>query len=127
MSRNVVVVDDSLLILRQLGNFLEREAGLRVVAKGQDGDEAVSLYRKHQPDLLTLDVSMPSKSGPEAIREILAEFPDANILVVSAMKGSRIMECLDLGAKGFVEKPLTLWDPGFVSDIKETIAEALES
>ena len=123
MAKSVVIVDDSSFLSKQIAEFFAKELGFQVLAVGKDGNEAVELYRKHQPDMLTMDLTMPNKDGKTAIFEILAEFPEARILVISAVKGNIVMECLHRGAKGYVEKPLKFSDPLFVEDFKASIDE----
>lgn len=125
MPRKVIIVDDSAFLTRQVKDFLEAHMGLEVVAIGKDGDEAVALYRDHRPDLITMDLTMPNKDGRTAIAEILAMFPFAKILVISAVKGNTMLECIKLGARGYVEKPLKFHDPVFVDDFRKSVEEAL--
>jgi two-component system chemotaxis response regulator CheY len=124
MPKSVLIVDDSSFLSKQISEFFSTQLGFEVVAIGKDGIEAVELYRKHVPDLLTIDLTMPNKDGKTAIDEILAEFPDARILVISAVKGNTVLECLNRGAKGYVEKPLKFADPFFVEDFKQSVDEA---
>ena len=95
----------------------------QVVATGKDGNDAVELYKNHQPDLITLDITMPNKNGEEAMEEILAINPKANILMISAVRGDAILDCMHKGAKGYIEKPLKFNDAEFVEDFKETVRE----
>ena len=122
----VAIVDDALLIRIQMKKFFEDIMNFEVVGQGADGFDAIRMYRDKKPDLMTLDLTMPNKSGVEAIREIMQENPDARILVVSAIKeASMITEALHLGAKGFVNKPLQFSSEEFVESFKEDIADAL--
>ena len=123
MLKSVVVVDDSKFLIKQIVDFFEKQLGFTVMATGSDGNEAVELYKKHKPDLITLDITMPNKDGMDAMKEIIKEFTDANILMVSAVRGSAMLECMSAGAKGYVEKPLKFADTEFVNDFKETINE----
>ena len=125
MSKTVVIIDDSSFLINQVAAFFNNELQFNVVATGKDGNDAVRLYREHKPDLITLDLTMPNKSGIEAIDEILNEFPEANILVISAVRGDTILQCMSKGAKGYIEKPLKFKDPDFIADFKETIKEAV--
>ncbi|NLE02006.1 MAG: response regulator [Fibrobacter sp.] len=125
MSKSVVIVDDSKFLIKQIAEFLSKQLGLEVVATGNDGNDAIELYKKHKPDLITLDITMPNKDGFEAMKEILREYPDANILMISAVRGSAMLECMNAGAKGYVEKPLKFSDADFVEDFKETVNEIL--
>lgn len=121
MSKTVVVIDDSMFLQKQVVDFFEKQLGLQVLGTGNDGNEAVELYKKYKPDLITLDITMPNKGGIDAIGEIVAEFPDANILMISAVRGNAMLECMSAGAKGYIEKPLMLANSEFVNDFKETI------
>ncbi len=123
MSKTVVIVDDSKFLIKKIVAFFENEMTYQVVAQGYDGNDAVALYREHQPDLIALDITMPNKDGQQAMEEILAEFPDANILIISAVRGDTVLECMDTGAKGYIEKPLRFNDPEFILDFKETLDE----
>jgi len=123
MSKTVVIVDDSKFLIKKIVAFFENEMKYQVVAQGYDGNDAVALYREHQPDLISLDITMPNKDGQQAMEEIIGEFPDANILIISAVRGDTVLECLDLGAKGYIEKPLRFNDPEFIQDFKETLDE----
>lgn len=123
MSNTVIVIDDSIFLIKQIVDFFEKQLNFQVVATGNDGNDAVELYKKYKPDLITLDITMPNKDGIEALREILSTNPDANVLMISAVRGSAMLECMDEGAKGYVEKPLKFNDSEFVKDFKESIKD----
>ncbi len=123
MGRSVVVVDDSRFLVKQISDFFEKELGFTVSAMGYDGNDAVTLYLKYRPDLITIDITMPNKTGLDAMKEIISEFPQAKVLIISAVRGESMLECMNHGAKGYIEKPLKFNDPEFVSDFKETINE----
>ena len=127
MSRTVVVVDDSKFLMKQIADFFERQLGFSVVATGSDGNDAISLYKKFKPDLITLDISMPNKSGADAMKEILKDFPEARVLMISAVRGNAMLQCMCDGAKGYIEKPLKLNDPEFANDFRETVREIFTS
>jgi two-component system, chemotaxis family, chemotaxis protein CheY len=123
MSKTVVIVDDSKFLIKKIVAFFENEMKYQVVAQGYDGNDAVALYRKYQPDLIALDITMPNKDGQQAMEEIFADFPKANILIISAVRGDTVLECMDSGAKGYIEKPLRFADPEFIQDFKDTLDE----
>jgi two-component system, chemotaxis family, chemotaxis protein CheY len=127
MSKTVVVIDDSKYILKQIINFFEKELSFEVLASGYDGNDAVELYQKYKPDLITLDITMPNKDGEQAMKEILEEFPNANILMISAVRGEAMLECMNNGAKGYIEKPLKFANAEFITDFKETVNEIFNS
>jgi two-component system chemotaxis response regulator CheY len=126
MSKRIVIVDDSLFLVKQLSDFMEEVMGYTVVGSGSDGNQAVALYREHKPDLITLDITMPNKDGMEALDEILAEFPDANIMMISAIRGQEMTKCIKTGAKAYMEKPLLFNDDQFVRDFKASLAEVFD-
>lgn len=78
---------------------------ITVAATGSDGTEAVDLYRVYQPDVLLMDIRMKEKSGLDASAEILKEFPDARILLLTTFSDDEyIVKALKLGAKGYLLK-----------------------
>lgn len=123
MAKRVIIVDDSATLARQLKAFLEDQMGYEVVATGADGLQALELYREHRPDLITLDITMPRKDGQAALEEILAEFPDANVMMISAIRGPEMAKCLMAGAKAYMEKPLLFSDARYVADFKASLDE----
>jgi two-component system, chemotaxis family, chemotaxis protein CheY len=127
MSKRIVIIDDSIFLIKQLTEFMELSMGYKVVADGSDGNQAVALYRQHKPDLITLDITMPNKDGVEALTEIIEEFPDANIMMISAIRGQEMTKCIKIGAKAYMEKPLLFNDEQFVRDFKASLAEVFDS
>ncbi len=121
--KTAVIVDDSKFLIKQIVDFFNKQLGFDVVATGNDGNDAVELYRIHRPDLITLDITMPNRDGMEALKDILNEFPDANVVMISAVRGNAMLECMSFGAKGYIEKPLKFSDSAFVQDFKETISD----
>ncbi len=85
--------------------ILEASKKVTVLATGTDGEDAVSLYRNHHPDILLTDIQMKKKSGLEATEEILSEFPNAKILLLTTFSDDEyIVKALKLGAKGYLLK-----------------------
>ncbi|MDB5105438.1 MAG: chemotaxis protein CheY [Fibrobacteres bacterium] len=113
MKRKVIIIDDSKFLQNILQEFFQDRMGYEVVAVGTNGVDAVQLYRQHLPDLMTLDITMPVKDGVAALEELMPEFPEAKVLLVSAVSGDSILECLRLGARGYIEKPLRFEDEEF--------------
>ncbi len=102
----ILVVDDSAVMRRNLVFSLTR-AGHEVVAEGSDGGQAYQLYKKHSPDLVTMDITMPEVNGIEAVRLIIKDFPDAKIVMVSALDQKQmVLEALKCGAKHYIIKPI---------------------
>ena len=127
MDKTVVIVDDSKFQTMQLGRFFGEVMGFKVLATGENGEEAVELYRTHQPDLITMDLTMPKLDGRGALSQIIQEFPAARVLVISAVKGPLLLDCLAIGAKSYIEKPLRFDKDDFTRDFKATVVEILSS
>lgn len=121
MPKTVVIVDDSQFIIDTLARFLTGTMEFTVVGTGKCGEDAISLYRTHRPDLLTVDICMPGKSGGDVVREVLQEFPDAKILVVSAVRGAPLYACVEAGAVDCVSKPLPFHNPAFSMEFQEIV------
>jgi two-component system chemotaxis response regulator CheY len=105
MLRTVLICDDAVFMRTMLSDILSN-AGFSVVGQAQTGSEAVAKYKELQPDLVTMDIVMPDMGGIEAVRAIISEFPDAKILMCSAMgQQSLVVEAIQAGARDFVVKP----------------------
>jgi two-component system chemotaxis response regulator CheY len=105
MARRVLICDDALFMRTMLAEILE-QAGYEVSGQAASGTDAVRLYRELQPDLVTMDIIMPGMGGIDAVREILRENPDANIVMCSAMgQQNLVIEAIQAGARDFVVKP----------------------
>lgn len=103
--RTVLICDDAVFMRTMLSDILSN-AGFSVVGQAQTGAEAVDKYKELQPDLVTMDIVMPDMGGIEAVRKIVAEYPDAKILMCSAMgQQSLVVEAIQAGARDFVVKP----------------------
>ncbi|MFK7824850.1 MAG: response regulator [Oligoflexales bacterium] len=126
--KTVAVVDDALLIRLQLKKFFEETMKFTVVAEGSNGSDAVNIFEKHKPDLMTLDLTMPNMGGLQALEEIFALTEDARILVITAIKQTdQLNKAISLGAKSYVLKPLQFNNPTFVENFKEEIGECLQA
>ena len=101
----LMVVDDSKVMRNKIERAV-REHNVDVIAEAGNGREAVELFRKHQPDLVTLDITMPELDGLEVLDILLSERPDARVLVISALADkATAIEALIRGALGFLCKP----------------------
>ena len=105
MANRVLIADDAAFMREMLRDILT-DGGYEVVGEAADGNEAVSAFAKHNPDLVTLDIVMPRKSGLEALREIIANHPGACVVMCSALgQEALVMEALEAGARDFIVKP----------------------
>ncbi len=105
MAKRVLIVDDAAFMREMLRDILDG-AGYEIVGEAVDGDQAVSLFRESSPDLVTLDIVMPRKSGLEALREIRAVDSAACVVMCSALgQEALVMQALEAGAADFIVKP----------------------
>ncbi len=105
---NVLIVDDSMIIRRNISKMLT-QMGLSVVAEAKTGLEAIELYKKHNPDFVTMDITMPEMTGVEALKEIKKDFKDAIIIMVTSHgQEELVMDSITSGAKGYILKPITI-------------------
>ncbi len=104
----VLVVDDHFVVRFGLVSLVNTEPDLTVVGEADDGDQAIALFEKLQPDLVLMDLRMPGKSGPEATAQIRRMSERARILMLSAFDGDEeIHTALEAGAHGYVLKSAT--------------------
>jgi two-component system chemotaxis response regulator CheB len=119
-----LVTEDSVVARALLVSIVNRDPGLEVVGEARDGEEAVALTAKLQPDVITMDVHMPKLDGLEATRRIMAETATP-IVVISAIdpKDVRIsFEALDSGALAVLAKPTGPTAPDFASRAAEIVS-----
>lgn len=101
----LLIVDDTLL-MRQRIRDIANDNDLEVVGEAENGIQAVELYRMLQPDVVLMDITMPLKSGIDATADIISEFPNAVIIMLSALEQQKIIiQALENGAKDFLVKP----------------------
>ncbi len=101
----VLIVDDHSLVTEGLANIINYDPEMTVVAQAEDGQQAIDLYREHQPDITLMDLRMPGMGGVEAITVICAEFKSARIIVLTTYDGDEdIYRGLQAGAQGYLLK-----------------------
>ena len=101
----VLIVDDA-KFMRTLVKDALVPAGYEIVGEAENGNEAVELYNKLKPDLVTMDITMREKDGIEAAGEILGLDATARIIMVTALgQESLLTKAIKLGVKDFVVKP----------------------
>jgi len=102
---SLVLVDDHRLLIDGLRPLLEKQSDMRVVAVASDGLEAVESCRTHLPNIVLLDISMPSLNGIDAARQILRDAPKSKIIMLSMHADTRyVQESLRAGASGYILK-----------------------
>ena len=103
----VLVVDDSALMRRMISDYISDVPDMEVVATASDGDKAISLCQKHNPDVVTLDVQMPRMDGLATLDILLKQCP-VPVIMVSALTqaGADVtLDALERGALDYVAKP----------------------
>jgi two-component system, chemotaxis family, chemotaxis protein CheY len=105
MGLRILIADDA-LFMRNMLKEIFANAGFQVVGEAANGIEAVERYHELRPDLVTMDIVMPLRSGIEALQQITREDPDARIIMCSALgQEALIIEAVQAGAKDFIVKP----------------------
>ena len=101
----ILIVDDAAFMRMMIKDILQKN-GYEVVGEAANGLEAVELYKAHQPDLVTMDITMPEMDGIEAVKQIKGINPAAKVIMCSAMgQQSMVMDAIKAGANDFIVKP----------------------
>jgi len=104
----VLVADDHYVVRMGVIGIINNESDMEVVAEATNGQQAIELYNKHQPDLILLDSRMPLKSGIQAANEIRQQHAAARILMLTAFDGDEdIHKAIAAGAQGYILKSST--------------------
>lgn len=105
MSQNILIVDDAAFMRMMIKDILEKN-GYNVVGEAENGNVAVEKYKELNPDLVTMDITMPEKDGITALKEIKEYDPDAKVIMCSAMgQQAMVIDAIQAGAKDFIVKP----------------------
>src|SRR6266540_350483 len=101
----VLLVDDHTVVRQGLRVLLEAEPDITIVAEADTGRQAVQLARKHLPDVVVMDIAMPTLNGLEATRQIIKEVPTARVLALSSYSDDEYVQQLtEAGAAGYLLK-----------------------
>jgi two-component system chemotaxis response regulator CheY len=115
----LLIVDDSLIVR----NAIQRLAATHDVTEiyqASDGQEAVELFLRHQPELVTMDLTMPRVDGLGCLAKLNEMNASASILVISALNShATAMQAISLGACGFIVKPFT------ASELNEALSDLM--
>ena len=103
----MMIVDDSNIIRRRIERS-QQNARLQVVGSASNGREAVELFQKTDPDVVTMDLTMPEMDGVQCVEQLVSLKPEILILVVSALADkATAVEAIEKGANGFLCKPFS--------------------
>ncbi len=118
----ILLCDDSPFILTIFESRLKNK-GLQVVGKASTGDECIKMYQGLQPDVVLLDITMPQKSGTVILKELIQIDPQANVIIVSAVRDESVInDCLKSGAKAYIPKSTLSLEEEFSSKVLEAIS-----
>lgn len=99
-----LIVDDAAVMRIRLRDILENR--YKVVAEASNGKEALDMYESYKPDFVTLDITMPQLNGLEALELLVKTYPDAKVVIVSAVgQKQMVFQAIANGARDFIIKP----------------------
>jgi two-component system chemotaxis response regulator CheY len=105
MSAKILIVDDAAFMRMMIKNILVKE-GYEVVGEAENGAQAVEKYKELNPDLVTMDITMPEMDGISAVKEIMKLNSAAKVVMCSAMgQQAMVIDAIQAGAKDFIVKP----------------------
>ncbi|RDU37588.1 DNA-binding response regulator [Neobacillus piezotolerans] len=107
MKTKIVIIDDHQLFREGVKRILEFEKSFQVVAEGDDGTAALDLIREHDPDVVIMDINMPTMNGVEATGRVMERYPEAKIIILSIHDDENyVMHALQTGARGYLLKEM---------------------
>jgi two-component system, chemotaxis family, chemotaxis protein CheY len=119
MAKRIVIADDASFMRMMLKNILVG-GGYEVVGEAANGREAIEKYRELKPDMLISDMVMPEMGGIDVLKNLIGEFPSANILICSAIgQQALVIEAIQAGAKDYIVKPFEQ------SNVIETVSKII--
>lgn len=105
MANRILVVDDAAFMRMMIKDILEKN-GFEVVGEAENGTQAIEKYKELEPDLVTLDITMPEMDGITALKEIRQIDSEAKVIMCSAMgQQAMVIDAIQAGAKDFIVKP----------------------
>lgn len=103
----ILIVDDHQLFREGVKRILDFEESFDVVAEGDDGTDVIDLYMEHQPDVVLMDINMPRMNGVEATEQLIGQFPDAKVIMLSIHDDETyVTHALKSGALGYMLKEM---------------------
>ena len=103
--KRVLIADDAMFMRTMLKDILTKN-GYEVAGEAGNGEEAYEQYESLKPDIVTMDITMPEVDGIEGLKRIKAKYPDANVVMCSAMgQKTMVLDAIQAGACDFIVKP----------------------
>ncbi len=113
----VLIVDDAAFMRKLLKNILF-SGGFDIVGEAENGKQAVELYKKLRPDIVTMDIIMPEMNGIEALKEIKKIDPNAKVVMCTAVGQEQMVKtAIKFGARGYIVKPFQA--PKVIEELKK--------
>jgi len=107
-SIRLLIAEDHAIVRQGIRTIFNQTDTITVVAEAADGEEAVALFRQHQPDVAMIDLRMPKLEGVDTIAQIRQEFPDARLIILTTYNTDEdIYRGLSAGASGYLLKDTT--------------------
>ena len=101
----ILIADDHAIFRQGLATIINRDPEMQVIAQAENGEQAISLFKEHQPDVTLMDLRMPEVEGVAAIGAICAAIKSARIIVLTTYDSDEdIYRGLQAGAKGYLLK-----------------------
>jgi DNA-binding NarL/FixJ family response regulator len=136
----ILIVDDHAVVREGLRTFLDLQPGLEVAGEAADGEEAVRLAKRLQPDVVLMDLVMPKLDGVEAMRQLRESLPSTRVIVLTSfLDDERLLPAMRAGAAGYLLKDVqpqelaravrvahsgqALIDPTVAARLVDTLAE----
>ncbi len=103
----VLICDDSMFARKKLSMTISN-LGVKEIYEAADGEEAISKYMEHKPDVVFMDIIMPKVTGIDALKQIIDSDPDAKIVMASSVgTQGHLKEAIKAGAADFLQKPIS--------------------
>ena len=103
----LLIVDDSSIMRRTIERHLQ-DYQIEIVGMAENGQVALEMVKKHKPDVVTLDITMPHMDGLTCLKSIKAIAPKTKVMVITALSDKLTgLQALSLGARGYLFKPVT--------------------
>ncbi|MEP7244654.1 MAG: response regulator transcription factor [Gammaproteobacteria bacterium] len=101
----VILADDHPVVRDGLAAIVNQQPDMMVVAEAGDGEEAITLFEQHSPDVMVLDLRMPKRDGVAVVQYVMEKHPKARLLIMTTFDGDEdIFRSLSQGAKGYILK-----------------------
>ena len=120
----IALIDDHTLFRSGLKALLTRQSDFEIVGEAADGLEGVKLVEQIKPDIVLLDLDMPTMSGNEALAQILETDPSMKVLMLTVSEdGDDLAECMRLGAVGYLLKKIDVTTPSDTRIVSITVED----